>query len=229
MHMTKNEYEMYFMGVIRKPPAERHREIKRTIHEFMQLRLTNTAVQFKLRVLRTRFNSLNLRWLRTVKQIEEGTYTKHRWLADRREKERAKQGPKKSAEEIRAEIRALMRGDDPEEAAAAARKKHGIPEPAAPKQKDAQGVPPRSPGRAGSAGRPAAASGNGFAVGSDGLFDAYDSARRSSGQGSVDRAALEATLQKHVKQIKQKYGAKDVRFKVVQENGKARVKAIPVK
>lgn len=224
MHMTKNEYEMYFMGVIRKPPEERHREIKRTLHEFTQLNITNTAVKFRLRVLRTRFNSLSLRWLRTVKQIEDGTYKKHRWLADRREAERKKKGPQKSPEEIRAEIKALMRGDDPEEAAAAVRRKKGIPEPPRPTGKEPKVSAPRSPGRPGASQR------RGHAVGSDSLFDAYVSARQNSGQGgSVDRKSLEATLRKHASQIKKKYGARDVRFKVVQENGKARVKAIPVK
>lgn len=207
MHMTKNEYEMYFMGVIRKPPQERHREIKRTIHEFQQLNITNTAVRFRLRVLRTRFNSLSLRWLRTVKQIEDGTYKKHRWLADRREAERRKQGPQQSADEIRAEIRALMRGEEvPKKESAAPRRPEGAPER-----------------------RSSGSDRRGFEVGSDGLFDAYASARKSSGQGAVDRKALEATLRKHANQIKQKYGAREVRFKVVQENGKARVKAIPVK
>ncbi len=205
MHLTKNEYEMYFMGVTRKPPDEKHREIKRTIHEFMQMHLTNTAVKFKLRVLRTRFNSLSLRWLRTVRQIEEGTYKKHRWLADRREAERRKRGPTQSVEEIRAEIQALVRGEDPGKPAA----------------------PPSPERRTPSADRRGA---RGHAVGSDGLFDAYVLARQTSGQGGpVNRTALEATLEKHAALIKKKYGAKDVRFKVVNEGGKTRVKAIPVK
>lgn len=226
MHLTKNEYEMYFMGVIRKPPDEKHREIKRTIHEFMQMNITNTAVKFKLRVIRTRFNTLSLRWLRTVKQIEEGTYTKHKWLADRREAERRKRGPQKSTDEIRAEIRALMRGEDPEAAAAAVRKKLGLPEPKAAVGRVAEDGS-KAPERRAPADRRGAAS---HAVGSDGLFDAYVSARKSSGQGGpVDRAALEATLRRHANLIKQKYGAKEVKFKVVNENGKARVKAIPVK
>jgi hypothetical protein len=206
INLAKNEYEMYFMGVIRKPPEGKHREIKLTIHELMQMNLTNTAVKFKLRVLRTRFNSLSMRWLRTVKQIEDGTYKKHRWLADRREAERRKKGPTQSVAEIRAEIQALVRGEDPGKAAA----------------------PPPTPDRcAPSADRRVA---RGHAVGSDGLFDAYVSSRQTSGEGGpVNRTALEATLKKHAALIKKKYGARDVRFKVVNEGGKTRVKAIPVK
>lgn len=227
LHLTNNEYEMYFMGVIRTPPEDKHRELKRTVHEFMEMHLTNTAVLFKLRVIRTRLNSLSLRWLRTVKQIEEGTYTKHKWLADRRDAERRKKGPQKTSDEIRAEIKALMRGEDPDAAAAEARQKLGLPPLAM-----SGGAGPTAGGAAAPERREQAdrRERSDFAVGSDGLYEAYVSARQTSGQGgSVDRAALERTLQKHVAAIKQKYGAKDVRFKVVNENGKARVKAIPVK
>lgn len=224
IQMTKNEYEMYFMGVLRRPPQEKFREIKRTIHEFQELHITNTRVQFKLRVLRTRFNTLSLRWLKTTKQIEDGTYPKQRWLADKREAAKQKnKAPTKSAEEVRAEIRALMRGEDPEAAAATVRRARGEEE---------VDKTVRAPGRKvaapRTAGKPGARSAH--ALGSDGLFDAYIRARKGTGQkGNVNRAALEATLGKHAANIKAKYGVRDVRFKVVTENGKPKVKAVPVK
>ena len=222
MMMTKNEYEMYFMGVLKRPPAEKLREIKRTIHEFQEMHITNTRVQFKLRVLRTRFNTLSLRWLKTTKQIEEGTYHKHRWLANKREESAGQRKKSKSAEEVRAEIRALMRGEDPEAAAASVRRESG----AADVNKTA-----RSAGRKVAAPRTAGSGqSRGHTLGSDSLFDDYMRARRAGGQnGSVNRAALEATLGKHREAIKAKYGVKDVRFKVVTENGRPKVKAVPVK
>lgn len=226
IQLTKNEYEMYFMGVMRRAPEEKHREIKRLLHEFTEMRLTNTRVLFKLRVLRTRFNTLSLRWLRTMKQIEEGTYAKHRWLADKREKERAKGPPKKSAEEVRAEIRALMRGEDPDAAAATVRREKGIEDPERTMRSDGRDkkvVAPRTPGSAG-------ARNSAHSIGSDGLYESYVAAKRGSGEGgSVNRAALEQTLRKHADQIKAKYGVRDVKFRVVNENGKTRVKAVPVK
>jgi len=223
IQLTKNEYEMYFMGVLRRAPTEKVREIKLTLHELTEMRITNTRVLFKLRVLRTRFNTLNLRWLRTTKEIEEGTYKKHRWLADKREQQRKASGARtKSSEELRAEIRALMRGEDPDAAAATVRRERGEPE-------DVDRTV-RSPGRNVSAPRSPGKSNGAHSVGSDGLFDAYMQARQGVGAtGSVNRAALEATLGKHAERIKAKYGVRDVRFKVVTENGKPKVKAVPVK
>ena len=220
--MTNNEYEMYFMGVVKRAPDDKLREITRELHEYTELNITNGRVLFKLRVLRARFNTLSLRWLRTMKQIEDGTYTKHRWLADKRDAERAKAGPKKTSDEVRAEIKALARGEDPEAAARAVRQEKGLPEPGAGKAAPSV-TPPRGPA-------PAPARKDTHALGSDGLFDAYMTARRDSGEhAAVNRVALESTLRKHVEQIKQKYGARDVQFKVVQEDGKAKVKAIPLK
>ena len=225
IQLTKNEYEMYFMGVLRRAPEEKHREIKRLLHEFTEMHLTNTQVLFKLRVLRTRVNTLSLRWLRTMKQIEDGTYRKHRWLADKRDAERAKQPKAKSSDEVRAEIRALMRGEDPDAAAATVRRDRGEPENLA--------ATVRSEGRGVSAPRGAGAKSpakSGHAVGSDGLYEAYVRARKGSGNTeAVNRAALEATLNKHREQIKKKYGVSDVRFKVTTENGRPKVKAVPVK
>lgn len=224
MQMTKNEYEMYFMGVTRRAPEQKTREIKKLLHEFTEMHLTNTRVVFKLRVLRTRFNSYSLRWLRTMKQIEEGTYRKHRWLADKRDAERAKKPTPKSSDEVRAEIRALMRGEDPDAAAATVRHERGDMDdaPSTIRSEGRKVAPPRSAGKAGAR--------VGHEIGSDGLYDAYVQARRGSGSTeSVNRAALEATLNKHREKIKAKYGVRDVRFKVVTENGKPKVKAVPVK
>ena len=218
MQITNNEYEMYFMGIVRRAPLEKGREIKRLLHEFQEMALTNTRVLFKLRVLRTRHNSLSLRWLRTTKQIEDGTYRKHRWLADKREKERASKPPPKSSDEVRAEIRALMRGEDPDAAAATVRREKGLPDHTA--QTMRSDGPVKAPRTAGNAG-----SRNGHAIGSDGLYEAYT---RASGK-AVNRVALEATLQKHREQIRAKYGVRDVRFKVTTENGKPKLKAVPVK
>ncbi len=225
IQVTNNEFEMYFMGVLRRAPEEKHREIKRLLHEFSEMHLTNTRVLFKLRVLRTRMNSLSLRWLRTMKQIEDGTYRKHRWLADKRDAERAKQPKSKSSDEVRAEIRALMRGEDPEAAAATVSRERGDPPDVAStvRTEGRKVTPPRGADANGS-------SAAGHEIGSDGLSDAYVRARQGSGNNdSVNRAALEATLNKHREQIKAKYGVRDVRFKVITENGKPKVKAVPVK
>ncbi len=208
MQQVKNEFEMYFMGILRRPPLEKHRELKRMFHQITQNPPVNTGVVYKIRVLRTRFNSLSLLWLRTVKQIEEGTYKGHRFMADKREAERKKRrAQQKSPQQIREEIRALARGETlPEEA----------PEkPAAPRGREK---------------RSKAAAPAGHAVDSADLMRDYLSHRKQNGEGtSINQAALRAQLEKTREQIKARYKVRDVRFKVVTENGRSKVKALPIK
>ena len=63
------------------------------------------------------------------------------------------------------------------------------------------------------------------------LFDSYVSAREATGQGArgVTREKLDQLLAKQEAAIREKYGAKKVRFKVVVEDGKAKLKATAVR
>ena len=54
--------------------------------------------------------------------------------------------------------------------------------------------------------------------------------RKSNGEGTkINEAAMRAKLQQTREAIKKKYKVRDVRFKVVTENGKSKVKALPIK
>lgn len=379
MQVCKTEHEMYFMGILRRPPEEKAQELVRQFHELENTTITNTALGFKAKVLRTRHNGLRLIWVRTLKQIEDGTYKRHRFMADVRDKERQNSRKKEDPEVVKAEVRALARGQDPEKAKAEARRKlalaRGEPDPAtlvapavavpaaqaapaaptahtravpegtrrpaaavegddddlfdavlgarpqgpalrptAPLPKDddedlfdavlgvnpkKQSLPPAPP-RATAAKAPppvpasvasddddaifdAALSGHrpamksaapkpaprptapspdpsraadaimrttgsmravpsphggrapqpsaGHEVGTESLYREYQSARRNAGEagGGLSADALKSTLAKQREQIKAQYGVADVRFRVVVEDGKSKVKAIPIK
>lgn len=63
------------------------------------------------------------------------------------------------------------------------------------------------------------------------LFEAYRSARESCGEdvSGVSRAKLDQLVAKQRAAIQQKYGCEEVRFRVVVEGGKTKLKATPVK
>ena len=64
----------------------------------------------------------------------------------------------------------------------------------------------------------------------DAICDAYLEARRACGQGeSTDRGKVASLIQKQREAILAKYGCRDVRFRVVVEDGKPKLKATPVK
>ena len=48
LQVTKTEYEMYFMGIHRKAPKDKHRQLKAMFRELAEADLRNTALKFKL-------------------------------------------------------------------------------------------------------------------------------------------------------------------------------------
>ena len=194
LNVTNTEYEMYFLGVVKKPPHDKARELRRIFRELFEMNINNTSLKFQARTLIARYNTLKMKWLRTCKQIEEGTYPRQRFMADLKDKQAKKAGP--SSATLRAEIKALVRGED---------------------------VPEVRPAGRGNANR-------GHEVGSDALFDQYQEVRQNLGQkGRGDRKAMEARLSERAREVKKKYGCKDVRFDIVEEGGRSRIKVIPVR
>ncbi len=64
-----------------------------------------------------------------------------------------------------------------------------------------------------------------------GVFDAYVKARQSTqeGTGGLSYDKMAAVLEKQAAQLRAKYNARDVEFKVVVEGGKTKLKAVPKK
>ena len=224
LQVTKTEYEMYFMGIQRKPPADKHRELKRMFRELTELGIQNTAQRFKLKVVRARYNTLSLLWQRTCKQIEDGTYTKHRVMADKRDKARVESKVADKVQETRRmkeEIRALIRGEE------VGAEDSTSTERVAPVEEELPpvAVPARPEPR-----RPAPTRSRGHTVGSAELVDEFSSVREQLGlDGRINARALEARLRKHEEIVKARTGCREVRFRVVAEDGKPKLKAIPVK
>ena len=194
LQVTNNEFEMYFLGILKVPPQDKARELKRMFRELTEVPILNTSLKFKARTLTARHNSFKLKWLRTCKQIENGTYHRHRALDNLRSRNRADSDAQSPAE-LRAEIKALIRGDEP-------------PPKAAPKRKKG----PR-----------------GHEVGSDALFEQFKDVQAQLGKKRrVNRQAVEDKLRERAAQVKKEHGCKEVRFQVVAEGGRSRVKVIPV-
>src|SRR5512140_1669411 len=70
-------YEQYFLGIQRQPPTYLHTDVERKIREFAQLQVRNTALRYRFATLQQKFGSYNAYWRRTLRQIENGTYTRN--------------------------------------------------------------------------------------------------------------------------------------------------------
>ncbi len=81
----------------------------------------------------------------------------------------------------------------------------------------------------GGAKRPGADTGGLHGAGDDDLYDAYTSARAACGQANegLSPDKLKSLLAKQEAQIRERYACSKVDFKVVVEEGKAKLKAVP--
>jgi len=198
MHLVKNEFELYFLGLVKTPPDDKFRELKRRIADLDQMVVINTAQNFKRKVLRSRYNTQSIYWQRTLQQIELGTYSRlRRRLAFKDQEQKKTEEENRLKAERKAAALALLerRGHEPP------------PPPRAAAAPEDRAYPPDS----------------------DALFRLYVDARRTTGEAiqGLTRERLAATLEGHVSAIKQKFNCAEVQFRVVVENGKATLKAIP--
>lgn len=71
-------YEQYFMGFERTEPAIARKDLDRRFYDLRKTRFPTTAKRFKFQTLVQRYNTLQQHWMRTCREIENGTYRKHR-------------------------------------------------------------------------------------------------------------------------------------------------------
>jgi hypothetical protein len=77
-------YEQYFMGFERIEPAIPRKDVERRFYDLRKVRFPTTAKRFKFQTLIQRHNTLVQYWTRTCREIENGTYRKHRIKAQKR-------------------------------------------------------------------------------------------------------------------------------------------------
>lgn len=172
LERVKAAYEQYFMGNERREPLEDRKRIARRIVDAAGEFSNNTAVRFKGQQLKQKLITYEAYWNRINKQIEDGTYRRHRF--------------KMQLHEQNAQARPSGGG-----------------------VVDLSGEAPDS------------------AYGD--VIRQYREIQERSGQKPVAADKLDAMLKKQEGQLKQKYGAKSVQFRVVVEDGKPKLKAKPQK
>lgn len=72
----KQEYEQYFMHILKREPLVHKKEIEGLIMRYTNMTINNTADQFKLSCLLSKFNSYRQYWLRILRSMENGEYVR---------------------------------------------------------------------------------------------------------------------------------------------------------
>lgn len=67
-------YEQYFLGFERLEPQVVRKDVERRMQALLRIPFRNTALRFRFTMLQQRYNTYQTYWMRTCRQIEEGTY-----------------------------------------------------------------------------------------------------------------------------------------------------------
>jgi hypothetical protein len=93
----KLDYEKYFLGTRPTEPVMMRAEVQKAVIRFQNTRITNTALRFKFNSLNGRYQAFKRQWDSILRQIEAGTYKRHVFKADLRDRERGIKPGTKSA------------------------------------------------------------------------------------------------------------------------------------
>lgn len=223
-------YEQFFLGIERRPPTQRHREVTEAMAKLRGTFVRHTLANFRVQAVQQKLTTWERLWTRTLQEIENGTYARDlRKLARRKGAAAREERPAEaSANEPPPRDRDDFSIDEdelaPEEEAAlrsgAAFERPPQPVPVAPKP-----TPP-APTRA-----PAPVPGIG-GVSEDKLRAVYDALVKAKRRCNEDTSKMSyeqvaGSLRKQVPELMQRAGATSVEFKVVIKDGKAILRAIP--
>lgn len=198
--LLKIAYEKYFSGIDPVEPVRERDDLRRYLRDLLGAPITNGRQRFRLQQLRARWSTLELYWTRNLYQIERGIHPKQRYRADLKERARAE------AELARGLPGSTLLPDRP------------------------GGTLTMDPGDRASARSVVPERSTASESSYKAVFDAYVQARGSCGQNTdIDYNVVRQTLEKQVEALKARTSCSKVKFKVVVEDGKAKVKAVPVR
>ena len=78
----KLDYERYFLGTRPREPTQLRGEVEKRMILIAASPIQNTALRFKYGSICSRFQAFKRQWNETLRQMENGTYTRHRFKAD---------------------------------------------------------------------------------------------------------------------------------------------------
>ncbi len=82
----KVRFEQYFAGLVPLAPEKQHAKLKQTIRQLQKAPFKNSALNFRLKSIESRYNTYNTYWQRVLRAKEDGTYSKDVFKAEIREK-----------------------------------------------------------------------------------------------------------------------------------------------
>ncbi|GEN07717.1 hypothetical protein SAMN05443572_101258 [Myxococcus fulvus] len=80
----RNLFEQYFLGNERNPPTRAHEDFKKRVNKLKTSFIRSTAAKFRVASIHSKFLTYERLWMRTLQEIEAGTYKRDLFKARRR-------------------------------------------------------------------------------------------------------------------------------------------------
>lgn len=222
-------YEKYFLGVERRPPAARHRQVKIQLRALQRHHMRSTVLRFRMQGLRARLVTYQHYWTRVLGQIEKGTYRRDLQMRTARRQE-AIAALEKTRRPVEPTPTPEDRPDEEPPVHAPTAGQPGVPPSpavAASTSSRPPGVPPPPPPpRSGKRPAPAQAVPGMKNAEVKQLFENLVQAKKAAGedtQGLTVRA-LARKLSRELPKLRERHGSK-VEFEVATVRGKVRLRA----
>jgi hypothetical protein len=207
LHALRGQYEQYFLGMEKRPPVRAHEQFKKRLAALKTIPARNSALSFRLQSLQATAATYERLWMKTMQEMEDGTYRRDVFKARLRRK--SSEGIPATAPAAAAAARSAPGGKD------AAAAKQATPEPsAATPQIHIAGTPPPDPlaeARLRS------------------VYRAYVEAKRRCNEDTTRLSfdAVASSLKRQVPELLERHNARDVEYRVFVKDGKAILRAVP--
>jgi hypothetical protein len=76
------KYEQYFIGLEKREPLLLLSEVEKTVRRYTGVPITNTMYKYRFNMLVARLNTYREHWNRILKLMEEGRYSRDRFISD---------------------------------------------------------------------------------------------------------------------------------------------------
>ena len=88
LNQLKLAYEQYFMGARPREPISERRDVDKTFLRLTNQTIQNTALRFRFRSMSSKHQAFKRQWDDTLRKIENGTYSRHRFKANLHDRDR---------------------------------------------------------------------------------------------------------------------------------------------
>ena len=89
-------YEQYFTGLEKREPLSLRDEVEKAVRRYTGVPINNTMLKHKFTTLAGRFNTYREHWNRILRLMEEGRFSRDRFISDFRQRQRAAVPPAKA-------------------------------------------------------------------------------------------------------------------------------------